>query len=76
MVDYSKDGPFSDPVVRCDKCNKLLLLDDVKQTGMCPHCGARRIRNLLAFDGDELAQMKKWAVPEEFIALFQEGPTQ
>ena len=71
-MDYGKDGPFNDPVVRCDKCSKILLLEKIRQDGVCPHCGARRIRNLLAYNDEELSQMKRWAVPNEFIALFQE----
>lgn len=71
-MDYGKDGAFNDPVVRCDKCNKILLLEQIKREGSCPWCGARRIRNLLNMTGEEFSQMKTWAVPEEFLALFQE----
>jgi hypothetical protein len=73
-VDYSKDGPFNDPVVRCDKCSKILLLEKIRQDGTCPYCGSRRIRNLLAFDDEEAAQMKAWNIPEEFMKIFEGRP--
>ena len=30
---YSKDAPFSDPVVRCDACGKLILVEKLKKLG-------------------------------------------
>lgn len=68
---YSKDGPFSDPVVRCDSCAKIILTKQLKELGSCV-CGNRKVRNLLVYNEDELKQMREWGVDEDFIALFGE----
>lgn len=73
-VKYSDDGPFKDPVVRCDKCHKLMLTASVKSLGMCEHCGNRRVKKVSIFNEDELAQISKWGVDPDWIALF--GPKQ
>ena len=73
-MDYSKDGPFNDPVVRCDKCSRILQLAQIKKEGQCPHCGSKRIGSLQTFNDEELAQMKRWGVDEDFIALFHVKP--
>lgn len=68
---YSKDGPFTDPVVRCDSCAKIILTAQLKSLGSCV-CGNRKVRNLLVYNDAELAQMREWGVDEDFIALFDE----
>ena len=70
MVDYV-NGDFKDPVVRCDSCQKLLLVTDLHKTGCCRHCGNRRVRNLTVFNDDERKQMEAWKIDPEFIALFE-----
>jgi len=72
MKKYDKDAPFADPVVRCDSCSKINLTQKFRDLGCCPNCGNRKIRNLLVFNSEELAQMKEWGVDEEFVNLFCE----
>jgi rRNA maturation endonuclease Nob1 len=72
MAKYSKDGDFTDPVVRCDACSKITLTRELKRIGCCPTCGNRKVRNLLVFNEQELAQMKDWGVDPDFIAVFEQ----
>lgn len=68
---YSKDGAFSDPVVRCDGCHKLVRIEAIKNVGCCPNCGNKRVRNVLVFNQEELEQLKEWKIDTEFISLFE-----
>jgi uncharacterized CHY-type Zn-finger protein len=72
MTKYSKDGDFTDPVVRCDSCAKITLTSELKRIGCCPNCGNRKVRNLLVFNEQELAQMKAWGVDPDFLAVFEQ----
>lgn len=72
MEKYTDDGPFRDPVVRCDKCHKLLLTKSIKNLGMCEHCGNRRVKKVSIFNEEEMAQVVGWGVDPDWIALF--GP--
>lgn len=69
---YNDDKEFHDPVVRCDKCHKILLTGEVKNIGMCSHCGHRRVKKVSIFNEDELATIQGWNVDPDWIALF--GP--
>jgi hypothetical protein len=71
MAKYSKDGEFNEPVVRCDCCGKLLLMDVLRREGRCDKCGHRKIKNLFGFDKTEYEQMLAWGIDPEFLALFQ-----
>jgi len=66
-------SPFSDPVVRCDSCVKLLKLETLKRVGACPHCGNKRVRDVLTFDSDERDKMENWGF-YDFLAKFEEIP--
>ena len=68
---YHKDAPFTDPVVRCDSCNRIVLREQLKKIGCCPHCGGRRVKELRIFDEKELEQMQRWEVDPEFLKLFE-----
>ena len=68
---YGKDGPFNDPVVRCDSCTKLIKTANVRKFGMCPHCSNTRVRNVRTFSEGELIQLKEWDIDPEWIALFE-----
>ena len=59
-IKYSKDGPFTEPVVRCYGCQKLALVATIKQVGMCPHCGNTRLTNVRVMQDDEAAQVRQW----------------
>ena len=71
---YTDDGPFNDPVVRCDKCHELLLTAAVKSLGMCEHCGNRRVKKVSIFNENEMVQLSQWGVDPDWTALF--GPVQ
>lgn len=68
---YSKDGPFTDPVVRCDSCHKLLDRKALHVMGCCPHCGTRKVRNVLQLTSEEIEIMQGWNIDSNFIALFE-----
>lgn len=69
---YSKDGPFTDPVVRCDSCHKLLNVGKLKEVGRC-YCGCRRVRNVFSFDAKERQIMEnEWQIDPEFLTLFEQ----
>uniref|UniRef100_A0A6M3K6D2 Uncharacterized protein n=2 Tax=viral metagenome TaxID=1070528 RepID=A0A6M3K6D2_9ZZZZ len=71
MERYGKDGPFLDPVVRCDKCNRMVKLDYLKREGCCPDCGNKRVRNLMGFSLLEYLKMRFfWKVDPEFLKTF------
>lgn len=71
MEKYGKDGPFSDPVVRCDKCHKIVLISYLKENGSCSNCGNKRITNLLGFSILEYLKMRFiWKVDPEFLKVF------
>lgn len=67
---YSKDGPFSDPVVRCDACQKLCRVETLRQTGKCV-CGNRKVRNVNHFTIEEQIKMEAWGIDTDFLALFE-----
>ncbi len=71
---YSHDGPFNDPVVRCDSCNTLILSADLKKQGMC-ECSNKRIRNLLVVNDKDKATIQQWIdegkVDPDFILIFE-----
>ena len=68
---YSKDAPFTDPVVRCDSCNKLVLRTTAQKHGFCNHCGNRKVRQINMMSMDELAEVKTWNIDPIWIALFE-----
>jgi len=68
---YSKDGPFQEPVVRCDSCNKLVLVVDLKKIGCCPECGNTRVRNTKTLSIDEVAAMQEKGIDPDWLALFE-----
>lgn len=61
---YSHDGEFSEPLVRCDSCSKLIFTKELSKNGMCD-CGNLRVKNVRSLrvddDVDELQQIRKWA---------------
>lgn len=71
---FSHDGPFSDPVVRCDACQVLILTDDLKKNGVC-ECSNTRVRNLRAINEKDKAIIRKWIdegkVDPDFLIIFE-----
>ena len=68
---YDKSAPFSDPVVRCDSCHRIIVRQHIHVMGSCPYCGNRKVRNVLTMTGEEMEQLKAWHIDPEFIALFK-----
>jgi len=68
--DARNQGPFADPVVRCDSCQKILRLGEVKKIGKCKFCGNRRVRTVQVLNSREMKLLKEWGVDPEFIKLF------
>lgn len=71
---YDYRRAFEDPVVRCFKCQQLILMENVKKMGICPKCGGRRVSNVLVFNDEEKKQMKEWNIDPEFLERFEEVP--
>lgn len=69
---YSDDGPFRDPVVRCDKCSTILKVEHIRETGCCTNCGWRRVRKIRNFNSDELNKMVEWGIDPDFCAMFRQ----
>lgn len=57
---YPVDGPFKEPVLRCDSCVKLVLAATLREIGMCPHCGNTRVRNARTMNDDDMAKAREW----------------
>ncbi len=68
---YSKDGPFADPLVRCDSCARIITQASMKKSGMCEHCGNRRIRNVQSLTEEEMDFWKQKDIDPDFFALFE-----
>jgi predicted RNA-binding Zn-ribbon protein involved in translation (DUF1610 family) len=57
---YPVDGPFQEPVLRCDSCVKLVLAATLREVGMCPHCGNTRVRNARTMNDDDFVKANEW----------------
>jgi len=68
---YDKTSEFLDPVVRCDSCQKIIKRETIHKCGLCPGCGNKRVRNVLAFNDEELKQTIEWNIDPEFTDLFE-----
>lgn len=77
---YSKDGPFNEPVVMCDKCQELLLRSQLSRDGMCCKCGNTRVRNVRVLTEENMAIAKGWAeegkIDPDWLRLFEPGGAQ
>ena len=70
MEKYGYTGNFNDPVVRCDSCQRLLLMRDLVKTGRC-WCGNRQVRNIFRFTLFEYLKMRfVWRVDRDWLGLF------
>ena len=69
-ADYGSEGPFTDPVLRCDSCQTLVRRVTLHKLGSCPKCGNKRVRNVTIFNEDEKIQMIKWGF-DEFVDEFE-----
>lgn len=70
IVKYHKDGPFIEPVVRCDSCNKLVMVKTLRDAGVCPFCSNTKVRNVRTISSEEIEWAKEKGIDPEWIALF------
>lgn len=72
---YSKDGPFVEPVVRCDACQDLILMSVLKKVGSCPGCSNTRVRNVRTMKQEDMDRAKAWAnegkIDPDWLKLFE-----
>ena len=66
-----KEG-FTDPVLRCDSCNKIVTKNVITKLGLCNHCGNKRFRAVDVISELELIQIKKLDGADDFLELFEE----
>ena len=60
---------FTDPVVRCTECQRLITRREIQEQGCCPDCSCRRVRNVLTLKPEEMDRVKReWP---EFAGLFE-----
>lgn len=71
---------FSDPILRCVDCGKLVAKESLRKIGKCRNCGCRRVRSVDLFTEDEWKAIKAGEyefgagikeLPEEFLAQFE-----
>ena len=62
---------MSDPVLRCDSCNKVVKRTSLHKLGACPECGNKRVRSLDVFNEDERDQITAWGF-SDFLKEFEE----
>ena len=72
---YSKDGPFNEPVVMCDRCQELLLRIRLHHDGMCCRCGNTRVRNVRVMTEEHMSLAQKWVdegkIDPDWLKLFE-----
>ena len=72
-IDNIEQGPFTDPVVRCDSCSTIIKATLLRSLGSCSTCGNKRVRDVTVFDQDEYDQIKAWGFTD-FLACFEVVP--
>lgn len=70
MIDYEK-GDFKDPVLRCDSCAKLVLLEKIHKFHFCNHCGNKRFKRVNMINEEEMIDLKEKKIDPDFLALFE-----
>lgn len=68
---YGAKADFNDPVVRCDSCINIIFTKDLRENGMCPQCGNRKVREIRQLNHSEIDVLKGRGVDPDFIALFE-----
>jgi len=61
---------FTDPVVRCTDCQRIIYRQEVQTFGCCPDCGNKRVRNVLTLKQEEKDSLEAKGL-HEFLALFK-----
>jgi len=71
---YSIDGPFVEPVVRCDACQELLVVAQMRRIGKCTSCGNTRVRNVTVMQDTDMEKVTQWAadgvIDPDWVKLF------
>ncbi len=62
---------FTDPVVRCTECQRMITREEIHEDGCCPECGNRRMRNVLNMSPEERDKLREMGC-HEFLSLFEE----
>jgi DNA-directed RNA polymerase subunit RPC12/RpoP len=67
-----KKGLGHDSILRCSKCQKLVLMDDIKKNGQCHYCGSSKLNELRVMSDVEKQEVEKMDFPykEEFLGEF------
>ncbi|MDI6741627.1 MAG: hypothetical protein QMD11_02715 [Smithella sp.] len=60
MRKYGKDDEFREPVLKCESCNKVVLLAVLKKIGMCPLCGNTKVRNVRTMTDEDQVTVERW----------------
>lgn len=72
---YNAEGPFNEPVLKCDACQKLILLKTLHKVGKCPHCGNTRVRNVNQMTEEDQIKAKEWVesgdLDPDWLKLFE-----
>lgn len=65
-------GLGHDSILRCSKCQKLVLMDDIKKNGQCHYCGSSRLNEIRVMSDEEKKIVEKMDFPykEEFLGEF------
>lgn len=56
--DYEGAKEFSDPILRCSGCRKLVHRKYASKFGGCSHCGFRQFTNVQGISGEEMASLR------------------
>lgn len=62
---------FTDPVVRCVDCQRIIFRHEIQEFGMCPGCGTKRVKNVLLLTEEEMNELKDKCVSSEFLDEFE-----
>jgi len=63
---------FTDPIVRCCDCQRLITREEIGKFGMCPGCGTKRVKNVQILTEKEVEALKDMGISEDFFKLFEE----
>jgi hypothetical protein len=61
---------FTDPVVRCTECQRMIFREEIYKCGCCPDCGNRKVRNVLTMKQEEKNLLEDMGC-HDFLKLFE-----
>jgi len=71
MEKYDEHGSFADPVVRCDKCQKIIKTVSLIRFGKCKHCSGRKVSSIGIMNEEEYKQLQDWGIDKDFLKRFE-----